>query len=154
VSKIKTRSSVAVAALIAALTGFEGIRQTAYPDPATLGKPWTVCMGETKGVKPGDHYSLKECKAMLRERLVDYTTPVESCLPNLPDARFVAFVSLAWNIGATRTCQSTAAKFIRLGEIVKGCNAFMSWNKAAGIVFPGLTRRRAAERDMCLKGVL
>jgi lysozyme len=133
------------------VSGLEGTRQVAYQDVVGV---WTVCDGETEGVKRGDRYSLAQCKAMLTRRLEDYATPIESCLPNLPDARFVAFTSLAYNIGANRTCQSTAAKLIRLGKIVEGCNAFMAWDKAGGIRFPGLTRRRAAERDLCLKGAL
>ena len=34
----------AYAAIVVTLvSGAEGLRQTAYPDPATRGKPWTVC---------------------------------------------------------------------------------------------------------------
>jgi len=35
----------------------------------------------------------------------------------------------------------------------QGCDALMRWNKAAGITFPGLTKRRAKERELCLKGI-
>lgn len=149
-SRIKKGGAVA-AVLATLVTGFEGVRQNAYQDVIGV---WTVCAGETEGIKRGDHYSLAECKAMLVRRLEDYALPIESCLPNLPDARFIAFTDLAYNIGAQRACQSTAAKLIRLGKIKEGCAAFMQWNKAGGIVFPGLTRRRAAERDLCLKGTL
>lgn len=140
----------AVAALCCTFVmGFEGVRENAYQDVVGV---WTVCAGETQGVKRGDRYSMAECKFMLQKRLDDYATPIESCLPGLPDARFIAFTSLAYNIGAQRTCQSTAAKLVRLGQVPAGCQAFMQWNKAGGVVFTGLTRRRAAERDLCLKG--
>lgn len=142
----------AVAAVCATLvTGFEGVRQTAYQDVVGV---WTVCAGETQGVKRGDRYSLAQCKEMLVRRLEDYAEPIERCLPNLPDGRFIAFTDLAYNIGAQRTCQSTAARLVRQGNIAAGCQAFMQWNKAGGVVFPGLTRRRAAERELCLKGDL
>ena len=36
----------------------------------------------------------------------------------------------------------------------QGCDALMKWNKAAGITFPGLTKRRAKERELCLKGAV
>jgi lysozyme len=149
-SRLKKGGAVA-AVCITFITGFEGLRQTAYRDPIFV---WTVCVGETEGVKRGDHYSVAQCKAMLQRRLEDYATPIESCLPSLPDARFIAFTSLAYNIGAQRACQSTAAKQVRLGNIKAGCDAFLVWNRAANIVFPGLTRRRMAERELCLKGTL
>jgi lysozyme len=149
-SRLKKGGAVA-AVCVTFITGFEGLRQTAYRDVVGV---WTLCIGETEGVTRGDHRSVAECKAMLQRRLEDYATPIESCLPNLPDARFIAFTSLAYNIGAQRTCQSTAAKQIRLGNIKAGCDGFLSWDKAAGIRFPGLTRRRMAERELCLKGTL
>ncbi len=142
----------AVAAVCATFViGFEGVRENAYQDVVGV---WTVCAGETQGVKRGDHYSMAQCKFMLQTRLEDYANPIEQCLPGLPDGRFIAFTSLAYNIGASRTCQSTAARLVRQGNIAAGCQAFMQWNKAGGVVFKGLTRRRAAERELCLKGNL
>ena len=142
----------AVAAVCATFViGFEGVRENAYQDVVGV---WTVCAGETQGVKRGDHYSMAQCKFMLQTRLEDYANPIEQCLPGLPDGRFIAFTSLAYNIGSSRTCQSTAARLVRQGNIAAGCNAFMQWNKAGGVVFKGLTRRRAAERELCLKGDL
>jgi len=149
-SRLKNGGIVA-AACTAIIISFEGMRTVAYKDVVGV---WTVCAGETQGVKSGDRYSLAQCKFMLQTRLEDYAIPIESCLPNLPDGRFIAFVSLAWNIGAQRTCQSTAARLMREGKTSAACNAFMQWNKAGGIVWPGLTKRRIAERDMCLKGTL
>lgn len=149
-SRLKKGGAVA-AACASFVIAFEGVRQNAYQDVVGV---WTVCAGETQGVKAGDSYSLAQCKYMLQQRLEDYAQPIESCLPNLPDARFIAFTSLAYNIGQHRACQSTAAKLVRLGKIAAGCQAFMQWNKAGGIMWKGLTRRRAAERDLCLKGQL
>lgn len=149
-SRLKTNSIVA-AACVAFITTFEGVRTVAYKDPIGV---WTVCAGETQGVKRGDKYSLKQCATMLKIRLEDYATPIDSCLPNIPDARFIAFTSLAYNIGFNRACTSTAARLVRLGKIKEGCNAFLQWNKAGGIVWPGLTRRRQAEKELCLKGSL
>lgn len=146
-SRLKKGGAVA-AALATFVASWEGVQTVAYRDPIGI---WTVCAGETEGVKAGDRYSLADCKAMLVRRLEDYAEPIEKCLPGLPDTRFIAFTSLAYNIGARRACDSTAAKLVRAGRIVEGCNAFMAWNKAGGIVFRGLTNRRAAERDLCMK---
>lgn len=149
-SRLK-KGGAAAAACVAVITGFEGVRLNAYQDVVGV---WTVCAGETQGVKRGDHYSMAQCKYMLQARLEDYAEPIERCLPGLPDARFIAFTSLSYNIGAQRACQSTAARLVRQGSIAAGCQAFMQWNRAGGVVFPGLTKRRMAERELCLKGSL
>lgn len=148
-SRIAKGGAVA-GALVAFVTAWEGIQTTAYQDVVGV---WTVCAGETEGVQRGDHYSLTQCKALLQRRLEDYAAPIEKCLPGLPDNQFIAFTSLAYNIGARRACGSTAATLMRAGKPREGCAAFMSWNKAGGVVFRGLTRRRTAERDLCLKDV-
>lgn len=134
--------------------GFEGLRQTAYPDPATKGPPWTVCYGETKGVKRGDHYSVGECKEMLSKSLSGYLDGIERCTARpMPDGVEGAFASFAYNIGVGGYCKSSVRKLWDQGERRGACNALLKYNRAAGIVFPGLTRRREAERDLCLKGV-
>lgn len=144
------RGGAVVAACVAFVTGFEGVRTVAYRDVVGV---WTICVGETQGVHAGDRKSLAECKALLVRRLEDYAGPIERCLPGLNDNQFIAFTSLAYNIGAARACSSSAANLMRSGNPAAACRAFMSWNKAGGVVWPGLTRRRAAERDLCLKDV-
>jgi lysozyme len=149
----RLKKSAAAAALCAATVGgFEGLRQTAYPDPATRGPPWTVCYGSTIGVRPGDHYSLAECKAMLVRDLESYATGIERCVTApLPDPRYVALVSFAYNVGIGAACKSSVVRLINAGQTAAGCNALLQWNKAAGITFPGLTKRRESERTMCLQ---
>lgn len=149
----RLKKSAAVAAIAASVVGgFEGIRQVAYPDPATKGKPWTVCMGHTEGVRPGDRYSLAECKALLVADLEIYATGVERCVSApLPDTRYVALVSFAYNVGVGAACKSSVVRLINAGDVRGGCDALLRFNRAAGIVFPGLTRRREAERKLCLE---
>jgi lysozyme len=100
------KGSAAAAMAVALVGSFEGLRQNAYPDPATL-----------------------------------------------PDARFVALTSFAYNVGIRSACGSSAIKLINLGKTAEGCEALLKWNRAAGIVFPGLTRRRQKERQFCLEGI-
>jgi lysozyme len=144
----------AVAALAATLIGgFEGLRQNAYPDPATKGPPWTVCYGETKGVQPGDRYTVAQCKAMLEDSLQEYAAGIERCVTvQLPDKRYVALISFAYNVGTKAACNSSVVKLINVGATKAGCDALLKWNKAAGITFPGLTKRRQKEREFCLEG--
>lgn len=148
-----SRGGFAIGLLIAVVGGFEGIRLNAYPDPATGGKPWTVCYGHTEGVKPGDRYTLAECQFMLRQDLKIYVDGIEKCVKaKLPDRRWVALVSFAYNVGIKAACNSSVVKLINIGRIHEGCNALLKWNKAAGITFPGLTKRRQKERELCLAG--
>lgn len=146
------KGGAAAAMAVALVGGFEGLRQNAYPDPATGGKPWTVCYGETKDVRKGDYHTIAECKAMLVDSLQDYADGIEKCVHvPMPDARFVALTSFAYNVGIGAACGSSVIKLINAGQVQLGCDALMKWNKAAGITFPGLTRRRAKERELCLR---
>ncbi|MBB3608687.1 lysozyme [Rhizobium sp. BK602] len=148
-SKLR-KGSTAAAMAVALVGGFEGLRQTAYPDPATKGPPWTVCYGETSGVKRGDQYSVAECKAMLEGSLQTYATGIDQCVKvPLPDKRYVALISFAYNIGVKGACKSSVVGLINAGQTKAGCESLLKYNRAAGVVFPGLTRRRQKERDYC-----
>ncbi|PRD42193.1 lysozyme [Phyllobacterium phragmitis] len=152
-SRLKKNSALA-AMVVAAVGGFEGLRLNAYPDPATKGPPWTVCYGSTHGVKRGDSHSLAECKAMLVKDLEIYANGIERCVTApLPDARYVALVSFAYNVGPGAACKSSVVRLINQGRTRQGCDALLKWNRAAGIVFPGLTNRRKKERVLCLAGL-
>lgn len=149
-SRLKKGGAVA-AMVVAVVGGFEGLRLNAYPDPATKGPPWTVCYGETSGVKRGDSHSIAECKAMLIKSLEKYANGIEACVKvPLPDRRFVALTSFAYNVGVGAACKSSVVRKINQGKTRAGCDALMLWNKAAGITFPGLTKRRQKERELCL----
>ncbi|KEC75483.1 lysozyme protein [Rhizobium leguminosarum bv. phaseoli CCGM1] len=151
--RMKKGSAVAAAA-VALVGGFEGLRQHAYPDPATGGQPWTLCYGSTNGVKPGDYKTVSQCKALLALELQKYAEGIEQCVTvPLPDSRFVALTSFAYNVGVKGACGSSAIKLINQGKTAEGCEALLKWNRAAGIVFPGLTRRRQKERQFCLEGI-
>lgn len=149
------RGTAAVAMLLALTGGMEGLRQTAYPDPATKGPPWTVCYGHTGAdVRPGDRRTVAECKALLRSDLAKYAAGVEACIRvPLPDARWVAFVDFAYNLGVGAACKSTAVKLLNAGRTREACDYLLKYNRAAGIVFPGLTRRRERERQFCMEGL-
>lgn len=148
------KGGVAATLAVSLVGSAEGLRQMAYPDPATHGKPWTICYGHTAGVQPGDKKSIAECKALLVQDLDGYSRAIEKCVTApLPDKRFVALVSFAYNVGPGNACGSSVVQLINAGKTKAGCDALLKWNKAAGIVFPGLTLRRQRERAYCLEGV-
>jgi lysozyme len=149
----QVRKNAAVAALaLSVVGGFEGLRQTAYPDPATRGAPWTICYGHTGHVTPGERDSLAQCKALLLADLDREADGIERCIHvPMPDARYVAVLSLAHNIGVAGVCRSSIARDLNAGEVQAACDAFLRYDRAAGIVMPGLTRRREQERALCME---
>jgi hypothetical protein len=75
----RLKKGTAIAAMAPTLVGgFEGLRTVAYPDPATNGPPWTVCYGHTEGMKPGDRYTVAECKALLIKDMQKYANGCRS----------------------------------------------------------------------------
>lgn len=153
-SRKRSLTAAGLALCASLIGGAEGLRETAYPDPATKGPPWTVCYGHTGGVKPGDHYSVAECMEMLIADLPQYVAGIDACVTAaIPETRTIALVDFAYNVGVKAACGSSVVKLINAGRMREGCDALMKWNKAAGIVFPGLTLRRQREREWCLRGV-
>jgi lysozyme len=159
---MKTKHKVAagltagtLAAAAAFITPWEGVFTSAYKDPIGI---WTVCMGETEGVRRGDRYTVAQCTDMLANKLPRYWNEVAVCMgPDLvertPDARKVAFISFSYNVGSGAFCKSTLLRKLRAGDARGACNELLRWNRAAGIVFKGLTRRREAERKLCMEGL-
>lgn len=138
---------------------WEGLRTTAYLDTIASPAVWTVCYGETKGVKQGDTYTSEQCKAMLtrevreyREDLHAYFTPVTQAKRLTPE-RDAAYTSLAYNAGVRAIGRSTATRRLNAGDIKGGCAALGWWNKAGGRVVRGLVNRRADEVRLCMKGL-
>lgn len=145
------KSAGFAAALVAVVGSAEGLRQTAYPD--SIGVP-TICYGETKGVQLGDHKTKAECDAMFVERLDEFANGVERCVKRpMSDKTEVAFVSLAYNIGMGGFCKSSVVRFYNAGATREACDAMLRFNRAGGVVFPGLTKRRERERKLCLEGL-
>ena len=150
-SRLK-KSSAVMAAAVALVGAWEGVRTVAYRD--IVGIP-TVCFGETRGVKMGDRYTMEECRTMLGDALVEFETGMRRCLRNpdaVPDKPYVAFLSLSYNIGTGAFCKSTVARLANAGDIRGACNAIPAWNKAGGKVVKGLVNRRAEEQQICLEG--
>lgn len=157
-----TRSQrVAAAAAIATAVAVpaEGLRQIAYLDPPGI---LTVCRGHTgPDVVKGKKYSLAECDQFMTADMRKAVETVDRCVPGLPVEVLAAFSDAAFNLGPSIACdpgRSTAARMLKSGNLVGACNQLPRWNKArvAGVMIelPGLTTRRVAERELCLKGIV
>lgn len=149
--------TVAAALAAAIATPAEGLRQLAYYDPPGI---LTVCRGHTgPDVVKGRKYSLAECDAFMTEDMKKAVAAVDRCQPGLPVEVLAAFADATFNMGPTIACnrtKSTAARLLYVGDLKGACDQLPRWDKAnvGGVMvsLPGLTKRRAAERELCLRG--
>ena len=135
---------------------FEGLAKllpngtvTSYPDPGTRGHPWTIGWGATgPDVQPGTIWTMQQCEDALDHHINYFYVGLCKLSPTLPNAsprRIAAVTSWAYNCGLGNYRVSTFKKRIDAGDWDGAAEQCLLWNKAAGRVLPGLTRRRAAE---------
>lgn len=120
----------------------------AYPDPATGGSPWTIGWGTTgSNVKKGVVWTQKQCDDRLAKDLGQFSQGVAKAIGGAATTQhqFDAMVSFAYNVGLGNLSKSTLLRKHVAGDHAGAAAEFAKWNKAAGKVMMGLTRRRAAE---------
>jgi lysozyme len=130
---------------------FEGCRLTAYPDPATGGDPWTIGWGETgPHVRPGMTITQDEADDMFVKRLaLEFEPGVSASLRSSTNQKqFDALVAFAFNLGLGNLRSSTLLRLHNAGDYEAADDEFIRWNKAAGRIMKGLSRRRWAERGV------
>jgi lysozyme len=151
-----TAAGAVTAAFLAAAVPFigqwEGLRTTAYQDIVGV---WTVCYGETRGVRPGDSYTKAQCDEMLEREVIAFHRALTACAPSLPEQPIgvqVALVSWAYNVGTgpRGACGSTLVRLLNGGDVKAACEQLPRWNRGGGRVIQGLTNRRVNEREICL----
>ena len=122
---------------------------TAYPDPGTGGDPWTIGWGCTgPGIQPGTVWTVETAQAELDKHLLHFAVGVIKLSPILikqPAKRLAAIISFAYNCGLGNYRISTLKKRVDAQDWAGACEEIIKWNKAAGRVLRGLTRRREAE---------
>ena len=130
---------------------FEGFRSKAYRDVVGV---WTIGYGFTKNVKEGDTMTRAEAEIRLVRELEPYEKAVLAACTLPPNQhQFDALVCCAWNIGIAGIRKSSMIRAHNRGDFQAAARAFSLWNKAGGKVWPGLTRRRAAEAALYLTPV-
>lgn len=123
----------------------EGCRLTAYKCPAGV---WTIGYGHTgSDVKQGLTITPAKAEQLLKADLAKFEKHVQNFDHKYHWAQneFDALVSFAFNVGSIN--QLTANKTRTKDQIAQ---AMLLYNKAAGKVLPGLTKRRQAERQLFL----
>lgn len=135
---------------LALIKQYEGCRLAAYRCAAGV---WTIGYGHTAGVHSGMTITQARADAYLQQDIAKFAGYVNNpayvpITTNLNQNQFDALVSFAFNLGAgnlRKLCKGRTAAQIAL--------AMPSYNKAAGKVLAGLTRRRKAEQALFNKAV-
>ncbi|OGS52140.1 MAG: glycoside hydrolase [Erythrobacter sp. RIFCSPHIGHO2_12_FULL_63_10] len=148
-------------ALIKRFEGCASLRRDglveAYPDPASGAEPWTIGWGSTgrwEGgvIGPGTVWTVGQCNARFERDLERYAEEVALAIggAETSQAQFDALVSFHYNTGAI--ARATLTRKHIAGDFESAAHEFARWNKAAGRVSKGLTRRRQAEAKLYSSG--
>ena len=135
---------------------FEGLARllpngtvTSYPDPGTKGHPWTIGWGATgPDIQPGTIWTMQQCEDALSHHIDYFYAGICKLSPTFQKAsprRIAAVTSWVYNCGLGNYRVSTFKKRVDAGDWDGAATECVKWNKAAGRILPGLTRRRAAE---------
>ena len=133
------------------ITSFEGCFTKAYWDK--YGKVWTIGYGHTgKDVFEGKIISKQEAENLLKsdiKRFENYVNNPSYVPIKLNQNQFDALVSFSFNCG-----QGNLKRLVGKRNLSQIANELLAYNKSKGKVLRGLTRRRAAERQLFLSGQL
>lgn len=133
---------------IAVLHYFESCKLDAYPDPGSKdGKPWTIGWGHTgPEVHKGLSWTQKMADNVFVSDLLKFERGVNELVKvGLAQRQFDALVSFSYNCGLNALKTSTLLRELNAGNYGAVPAQLARWDKNAGKVMRGLTRRRAAE---------
>ena len=136
---------------------FEGFRTNAYVDPGTGGEPITIGYGTTRyadgrKVRMGDVITEEQATRELAHHVEKVS---EKAIRNyvsvkLTQFEFDSLSSWVYNVGSGNLQNSTLLRKLNAQDYEGAAEEFPKWNKAAGKVLAGLTKRRVAERNLYL----
>lgn len=138
---------------------------------ALSGAPWTCGWGSTgPDVREGTVWTQETADARHDVNLRAAAALVDQAVRvSLTPRQKAALVSIVNNVGPGRVRRagdpgrdgivtlaggqpSTLLRHLNIGDTSGAADQFLVWNRAGGVVLPGLVRRRAAERDLFLTG--
>ena len=131
--------------LINQLKVFEGCKLKSYQDS---NKVWTIGIGHTRGVKPGQVITMGQAESLCRADLAEMEYQVNHLGLTLSQGEFDALVDFVYNEGIGRLKDSTLLQDIIHREAKNTIILdFLQFNKAGGRVLHGLTIRRQWEAN-------
>ena len=148
-----------VTAAVLFIASWEGYSAKPYRDSVGVE---TICYGQTAadGADFSKVYTKANCMKRLGADLAaesgKYDAPLQHCLKPevyaaLPQSRHIALISLSYNIGGGAVCKSRIVAYLNAGDVEDACDTFLAYDHAGGKRLAGLTRRREAERELCMK---
>ena len=149
--------SAALAAAGGSIAVHEGYVPGTYVDPAGI---ITACFGHTSHrLTLGMEMSEQDCLQLLADDLVKHNTQLlQAVRVPLSEQEHAAYLSFVYNVGTGNFHSSTLLRYLNAGLRVEACNELPRWVKATvlgvKVTLPGLVTRRAAERELCLQGVI
>lgn len=144
--------AAAVALAVPVVMVYEGLVTRSYRDPIGV---LTACWGHTgPDVRPGQRYTREQCERLLYQDLLKHADALDCIHVPMTDGQKAAFLSFAFNVGASRFCASTLVRKANAGDMAGACAELSRWTYAGGKQLPGLVRRRATERAVCEGGAL
>ena len=135
---------------------FEGCKLNAYPDPATNGDPWTIGYGHTGAkVHQGMTITQEQAEELLMQDTQKAAAAVNAKVTgDITQEEFDALVDFVFNVGAGNFAASTLLKKVNAGDIHGAAAEFEKWDMAAGKHMAGLLKRRHAEAEEFLSGIV
>jgi lysozyme len=148
---VKRGRAAAIAIAVTIIAAFEGYAPVGHHDRIDPPGVNTVCYGHIEDVQIGDKYTKVQCEEMLKKDLPRYDAMVDKCIKvPMPPHRRASIISFTYNVGGGALCKSSVARYLNAGDVQRGCDALLAYNKSNGEVRKGLTNRRVAERKLCL----
>ncbi len=143
--------SLSAAALVG-IAGWERYRADAYlPTPDDVP---TIGWGSTAGVQMGQRTTPDRALVQLLTDAQRHERELKACIGDvaLHQHEWDAYVSWAFNVGTGAACRSTLLRKLKASppDYAGACAELLRWNKQAGRVLPGLTKRRQAEHQLCM----
>lgn len=133
----------------------EGLRLRAYLCPA--GVP-TIGYGNTfyedgSRVKMGDVITRDRAERMLLQTVLSFQSQVRAAVTsNITPNQLSALTSFAYNVGMAALRRSTLLRMVNANPNNPAIRSeFAKWNKANGVILPGLVNRRKDEADLYFK---
>jgi len=151
----ESNKRVKIAALSLSATAFVGLLTTeGYSDKAIIPVPGdvpTVGFGTTDGVRMGDTITPPKAVARALSDVSKFEGAIKRCvIVPLSQNEYDAYLRLAYNIGASAFCGSTLVRKLNAGDYAGACAEISRWDRFKGKPLPGLTKRREAEKALCL----
>ena len=127
------------------ISDFEGEKLLAYKCPAGI---WTIGFGHTgPDVNPTMRITSSDAVRLLYDDMLEADKAIDELVEvPLRENPRAALISFIFNVGRNAFRTSTLLKLINAGNFPAASSQFARWNKAGGVVLPGLVKRRHHEK--------